>query len=85
MLLDMRPDTTIKVTRELRERISAAARGDSATVNQFLSGLMDEHDRNRRMAAAAEAMRSASPEVLEAYRRELRAWDVTDADGLENA
>ena len=85
MLIDMQPDTTIRVTKVLRERISTAAKSESATVNAFLAGLMDEYDRSRRMAAAAAAMRSASPEVMAAYLEEFRAWEGADADGLEDA
>jgi hypothetical protein len=85
MLLNMKPDTTIKVTRALRERVGTAARAEGATINAFLDGLMDEYDRDRRMARAATAMGAASPEVLAEYRRELGEWDEADADGLEDA
>jgi hypothetical protein len=85
MFLDMPMDTTIKVSRPLRERIATAAKAESATINAFLDGLMAEYERDRRMAAAAAAMRGASPEVLAEYRRESRAWDAADADGLGDA
>lgn len=75
MLIDMPPDTTIKVTKDLRARITAAAKAESATVNAFLEGLMAEYERSVRMAAAATAMRSASPEVMEEYMREFREWE----------
>jgi hypothetical protein len=84
MLTGMPLETTIKVSKALRERISAAAKAESSTVNDFLSGLMADYERSQRMAAAALAMRSASPEVMEEYRREFRAWSGVDADGLRD-
>ncbi len=83
MLLDMPPDTTIKVERQLRERIRGAAQSKSMTINQFLETLMKDYERRDRMTRAAEAMRSASPEVMAAYRAETAMWDVTSSDGLE--
>jgi predicted transcriptional regulator len=83
MLIGMPLETTIKVSKDLRERIATAARAESATINDFLGGLMAEYERSRRLAAAAHAMRSASPEVMEEYLREFREWDVTNADGLD--
>jgi hypothetical protein len=32
---------------------------------------------------AAAAMKSASPELMAAYREETKLWDVTSGDGLE--
>ena len=83
MLLDMPPDTTIKVERQLRERIRGAAQGKSMTINQFLETLMKDYERRDRMARAAEAMRSASPEVMAAYREEMKIWDRALMDGLD--
>ena len=83
MLLDMPPDTTIKVERQLRERIRGAAQSKSMTINQFLETLMKDYERRDRMARAAEAMRSASPEVMAAYREEMKIWDRALMDGLD--
>ncbi len=83
MLIDMPPDTTIKVERQLRERIRGAAQGKSMTINQFLETLMKDYERRDRMARAAEAMRSASPEVMAAYREEMKIWDRALMDGLD--
>lgn len=75
MLIGMQTDTTIRVTRELRARISAAAKAEGVTVNLLLDGLMADYERSQRMAAAALAMQTASPEVLEEYMREFRQWE----------
>lgn len=84
MLTDMPLETTIKVSKALRERITTAAKAESSTVNDFLSGLMAEYERSQRMAAAAIAMRTAPPEVMEEYLREFRQWSTVDADGLRD-
>lgn len=83
MLLPMALDTTIKVERALRERIRTAAQAQNLTVNEFLTRLMKDYERRDRMARAAAAMKAASPEVLAAYREEMKIWDVTSGDGLE--
>ena len=83
MLLAMALDTTIKVERALRERIRTAAQAQNLTVNEFLTRLMKDYERRDRMARAAAAMKSASPEVMAAYREETKLWDVTSGDGLE--
>ena len=44
---------------------------------------MKDYERRDRMARAAAAMKAASPEVLAAYREEMKIWDVTSGDGLE--
>ena len=53
------------------------------TINQFLETLMKDYERRDRMARAAEAMRSASPEVMAAYREEMKIWDRALMDGLD--
>ena len=70
--------TTLKVSKELRDRIAqlAAARGVSA--GDLLAQLVDEQERRARLAAvqAAYAARDA------AYDDETRAWDAAAADGI---
>lgn len=72
--------TTIKVSKPLRERISAAAAQEDATVQKFLEQVMDEHDRHKRMAAVAAAMRDAGPNTLSAWRLETAGWAAVDVD-----
>jgi predicted transcriptional regulator len=70
--------TTLKVSRELRDRIArlAAARGVSA--GELLSRLIDEQDRQARLAAVRQAY--AVPDA--SYAAETAAWDAVAADGL---
>lgn len=72
--------TTIKVSKPLRERISAAAGQEDATVQTFLEQLMDEHDRHKRLAAVAEAIRGADPVGLSTWRAETAEWATVDVD-----
>ena len=72
MLLAMALDTTIKVERALRERIRTAAQAQNLTVNEFLTRLMKDYERRDRMARAAAAMKSASPEVMAAISGAVR-------------
>ena len=53
--------TTIKVPVHLRERITSNARADNLTVAAFLTRLMDDESRRRRLAAVGAAMKSNPP------------------------
>ncbi len=83
ILLDMPLDTTIKVERALRERLSTAARGKSMTVNELLGWLLDDHDRRERITRSVEQMQAAAPDVWDAYEKEFAIWDTAAMDGLE--
>lgn len=72
--------TTIKVSKLLRERISAGAAEEDATVQRFLEQLMDERDRHKRLAAVAAAIRGAGDEALASWRAETADWATVDAD-----
>ena len=72
--------TTIKVSKPLRDRISAAAAQRDQTVQSFMEQVMDEHDRHERLAAVAAAMRDADEETLSAWRAETADWAAVDTD-----
>ena len=73
--------TTIKVSKPLRDRISAAAAQRAQTVQNFMEQVMDEHDRYERLAAVAAAMSGADAETLNDWRSETADWAAVDADG----
>ncbi|GJF12913.1 hypothetical protein NGTWS0302_09800 [Mycolicibacterium cyprinidarum] len=77
--------TTIKVTKGLRDRISAAAARRDQTVQSFIEDVMDDHDRHRRLAAVAAAIGGADEETLSAWRGETAAWAALDGgdDGAQ--
>ncbi len=71
--------TTIKVSQDLRQRISrdAAQRGVTAAV--LISELLDTYERDQRLAAVGKAYLGA---VDVGYVDEIAAWDQTSFDGL---
>lgn len=71
--------TTIKVPRQLRERIAARARAQHATAADVLTRLLDDADRAARFAA----VRAAYAGVDDDYVVETVEWDATSADGLD--
>ncbi|MGD9621877.1 MAG: hypothetical protein AB7G47_19270 [Mycolicibacterium sp.] len=77
-----RPDavTTIKVSKELRNRISAEAARRHKTAQAFLQELLDEHDRLRRLDAVAIAIASADQPTLDAWRKETALWEAVEGD-----
>lgn len=77
-------ETTIKVDRELRDRINAAAREQRMTPARLLTILIDEYERQRWVEAAVAEMNAAAPAVAEAYAREVETMDGSLADGLED-
>lgn len=72
--------TTIKVTRKLRDRISAGAAEQHQTVQRFIESALENYDRNRRLAAVAAAMADADEETLQHWRAETESWDAADGD-----
>ena len=71
--------TTIKVSKSLRDRITASAVEQDQTVQGFMEKILDDYDRNRRLAAVAAAM-SKSAEEREAWRTETDNWTAVDDD-----
>ena len=72
--------TTIKVSKPLRERISAAAAQRQQSVQSFMEHVIDEHERSQRMAAVAAAMNGADAETLSAWRSEAAEWAALESD-----
>jgi hypothetical protein len=72
--------TTIKVSKPLRERISAAAAQEDATVQRFLEKVMDERERHQRLAAVAAAIQDANAPALSTWRAETAEWATVDVD-----
>jgi predicted transcriptional regulator len=77
-------ETTIKVSRELRDRVNAAAKEQRMTASAFLEVLVGEYERDRWFAAAVAEMHASPPEVIEEYMREVRSMDGSLMDGLED-
>ena len=69
--------TTIKISRELRDRISHDAAAAGTTAAGLISLLLDSYEREQRLAAVGRAY--AQPDA--SYTEETAAWDLVDAEG----
>ena len=74
------PMTTIKVTKQLRERVSRSAARAGLTAAGFITDLIDEHDRQDRFNAVRRAYETN--EVT--YAGETAEWDSLAGDGLDS-
>jgi len=84
ILKPMPLETTIKVDRDLRDRLNAAAREQRMTPSQLIGILLGEYERQRWVEAAVAEMRAAPKEVWDEYRREVESMDDSLMDGLED-
>lgn len=66
------PATTIKVPRELRDRIAGHAKRAGEPAAAFLSELIDAYEKGARF----EAVRAAHAGADESYRAETAEWDA---------
>ena len=82
ILLRMPLETTIKVDRDLRDRINAAARAQRMTPARFLDVLLEDHEAQRWAEAAVAELAAAPAEVRAEELRAARSMDATLADGL---
>ena len=69
---------TIKVPRQLRERIAARAVQRRMTAAEAIAELLDETDRRVRFDAVRVAYAATDP----SYREKTEAWDSLADDGL---
>ena len=80
------PFTTIKVRREVRDRLARIAQERTASMAEVLEIAVVELEREsffRQMHADLERLRENDPKDWTRYRAESRAWeDATIADGL---
>ncbi len=74
--------TTIKVTKVVRERITRASRTEHQSANEFLNQLVADWERKQRMAAVTLAMRNTSRGDMESYQKESAEWETTNLDCL---
>jgi len=77
--------TTVRVTRETRERLARLAESRGLTTPDLIEELAKRSEEDAlldRMNAHYEALRS-DPSAWEEHVRERELWDNTLADGLE--
>jgi predicted transcriptional regulator len=70
--------TTIKVSKEVRDRLKAQASAAHITLGQHLERLAEAADRGMRFEALRRAIETTSDESLAAWASEAREW--TEAD-----
>ena len=76
--------TTIKVSKETRDRLNEVAAAEGCTAGSMVEKLLSEHLWRAKVEIAGRQMREASPEVWADYMEEFRIWDSTLMDGLED-
>ena len=81
MILHMAPSdiTTIKVSKGLRDRISAQAAERHRTVQNFIEHVLDDYERHLRISRSP-ALAAADDTTLNEWRAESDAWAGIDAD-----
>ncbi|MGI9164537.1 MAG: hypothetical protein ACR2JI_16690 [Mycobacterium sp.] len=72
--------TTIKVSKMLRDRISAGASERRQTVQRFIEDVLADYERRGRLSAVAAAIGSADEATLADWRDESDAWAGADSD-----
>lgn len=72
--------TTIKVSKKLRDRITAGAVERDQTVQRFMERVLDDYDRHQRLAAVAAALSKSDEDTLQAWRSETDSWTSLDSD-----
>ena len=75
--------TTIKVTKETRDRLKAQAATRRQTLDEYLRGVAEREARREDMRLWAESVRGTQPELMESWRQETAGWDTFAGDGLE--
>lgn len=70
--------TTIKVPRELRDRIAKHAKEAAEPAAAFLSELLDNYERTARF----QAVRAAHAGADGSYRAETAEWDAAASEAL---
>jgi len=74
--------TTIKVSKDLRDRLREEADRDHATLGALLEALLEERARARRFDELREAIATTPEAELSTWSEETEAWGSAVADGL---
>ena len=74
------PTTTIRVSRETRDRLAAQARQRGVSISSLLAELAAQADRQVIFQAERDAERAEAAD--KAVREEAREWDDAAGDGL---
>ncbi len=75
--------TTIKVDRDIRDRLAALARKRAATMGALLASVVTRLEDEQRwldIESGYERLREADPDGWQDYLAELRGWDAGTAE-----
>lgn len=81
--MDTTTTTSIRVTLDDRDRLNELAAEMGIAVPKVIGYLIDE-DWKAKCIREADAWREEHPEEWAAYLEEMKVWDVTLADGMED-
>lgn len=72
------PQTTIKVSTEVRDRLKRQAHAARRTLGEHLEHLAELNDRQGRFAALKSRIDATPADAMSAYRAETEAWERLD-------
>lgn len=78
--------TTVRVSVEVREKLQRMAADYGEPMQDLLAKAVEAYRRQRLLEAINESFAAlrADPEAWQEYQEEIKAWDVTLMDGLED-
>ncbi len=78
--------TSIRIDRATHERLRQIAAKEHSTLSGVITELLDRYEQEefRKAVAASFARIRSDPAEWDDYMREVRAWDATLMDGLED-
>lgn len=75
----MTSPTTIKVSRETRDRLKRGARGESSTLEEYLIALLSERERRDRLDQMEAAWRATPEDAMQEYLAESTEWERAES------
>jgi hypothetical protein len=80
----MSADSTIRVRRDVRDRLNELSRERGVPVGDVVAGLLAEAEEADLLDSLEQHYRAlrSEPEAWAAYRSEIEAWDATAGDAL---
>lgn len=80
------PTTSIRVPRATHEKLKEIADREHASLGSVVNRLIEQYEEMEFRRAVYESFRGLreDPAEREAFLEDMRAWDVTLMDGLEN-
>ena len=71
--------TTIKVSRETRDRLKRGARAEGSTLEEYLIVLISERERRGRLDQMEAAWRATPEGAMQEYLAESTEWELAES------